>query len=94
MSIEELSTESEWHAARAAELFGEVRKMRDRAVTVEITEASELLRSAMQVEFEAAEHLHQSNVLDSVRASRLPYTGTRLVVPATRAYTVGTEAAR
>ena len=88
MSAEELSNESEWHASKASELFEKVREMRVRALSVETRVAEVLLRSAMAVEFEADEHRHQSNVLDSVRAARLPYGGTGLVVHGGNAYTV------
>lgn len=87
MSPEELASESEWHAAQASELFGKVKKIRKRALSLSINEAVELMRLAMEVAFEAEEHLHHANVLDSVRASRLPYRGTGLVVPASGAYT-------
>ena len=62
--------------------------MRKLAVNVQITEAAELLRSAMAVEFDADEHMHQSNVLDTVRSARLPRHGTGLVVARPKPYTV------
>ena len=88
MSTEELSAESEWHSSKAAILSNQVRKMRELALTAEVTEAGELLRSAMQIEFEADEHLRQSNILDSLRAARVPKEGVGVVLPVANAYTV------
>lgn len=88
MSTEELSAESEWHATKASILFHEVKKMRELALTAEITEAGELFRSAMEIEFEADEHLRQSNILDALRAARVPKEGVGIVLPVANAYTV------
>jgi hypothetical protein len=89
MSTEELSSESEWHASKAAILTNQVRKIRELALTAEIAAAGELLRSAMQIEFEADEHFRQANILDSLRAARVPKEGVGVVLPVARAYTVG-----
>lgn len=88
MSTEELSAESEWHATKAAMLFSKVAKMRERALTAEAAEAGDLLRSAMKTEFEADEHRRQSNILDSLRAARVPKEGVGVVLPFANAYTV------
>ena len=88
MSTEELTAEAEWHAAKAAILFRKVEKMRERALTAERAEALELLRSAMAVEFDADEHLRQSNILESLRAARVPKEGVGVVLPVANAYTV------
>ena len=88
MSDLELSREAEWHASRSAKLFEKVRQIRDQALSAEPMKGADLLRKAMAVEFEADEHLHHSNVLDSVRAARLPFAGTGLVVTRANAYTV------
>lgn len=88
MSIEELSTNSGWHAEQASALFEKVKEMRARALTLTINEAVELMRSAMVVAFEAEQHMRHANVLDSVRAARVPRPGAGLVAPAAKAYTV------
>ena len=89
MSTDELSAESKWHAGKAAKLFGKVRKMRQLALRSDTIKAGELLRSAMQIEFDADEHLRQSNILDSLRAARVPKQGVGVALPVANAYTVG-----
>lgn len=88
MSTEELSAESEWHAAKAAILFNEVKKIREAAVAAEWPEAGDLLRAATATEFEADEHIRQANILDSLRAARVPNDGVGVVLKVARAYTV------
>ena len=76
MTGDELSLESVWHENRAAELFDEVRELRERALELDDEAAAfEMLEAARAKEAEAEAHLQQSNILNSLKAARLPGTG-------------------
>lgn len=85
MSIAELSAESEWHASEASKLMDEVEQMRETALGLNEQGADEVLQSAMAKEAEAEAHIHQSNLLDSLRAARLSEKGVGDVVHAAKA---------
>ena len=75
MSSEELSIESEWHLGEAGRLFEEVHEMRTSVLELSEEASNELLQSAAAKEIEAEAHVHQSNLLDTLRASRLSEHG-------------------
>lgn len=82
MSIEELAAESHWHAKQAARLLIEVEKMRTAAVGVDAAESDDMLQNAAQYESEAEAHIHQSNLIDALHASKLSDQGFGVVVRA------------
>ncbi len=82
MSIDELSAESHWHAKQAAGLLKQVRALREKAVAVEKAETAEILRAAADLEVEAEAHIHQSNLIDALHASRPSDEGIGIVVHA------------
>jgi len=84
-SNEELSMESEWHAGEASKLFDEVTKLRTIALESDEQESDEILQSASDLESEAQAHIHQSNLLASVMASRLSEEGVGTAEHAARA---------
>jgi len=75
MSSQELSIESEWHLGEARNLFEEVHQMRTSVLELSEQASKELLESAAAKEIEAEAHVHQSNLLDTLRASRLSEQG-------------------
>ena len=76
MTSEELSLESVWHENQAAELFDEVRELREQALELDDEAAAfEMLEAASAKETEAEAHMQQSNILNSLKAARLPGTG-------------------
>jgi hypothetical protein len=85
MSIDELSSESKWHAREASKLLDEVRDLREHALELNELGAVDALRSAMTKEEEAEAHMHQSNLLDSLHAARLSEQGVGEVVHAAKA---------
>jgi hypothetical protein len=85
MSNEELSAESEWHAAEAEKLLSEVNEMRETALGLTEQGAEEVLGSAIEKEAEAEAHIHQSNLLDALHASRFSDQGVSDVVSAAKA---------
>jgi hypothetical protein len=85
MSIDELSSESAWHAREASRLLEDVRGLREHALELNELGAADALRSAMEKEGEAEAHLHQSNLLDSLHAARLSEQGVGDVVHAAKA---------
>jgi len=82
MSIEELEAESHWHAKQAARLLVEVEKMRERALVVYEPEAEGILQAAAEKGAEAEAHIHQSNLIDALHASKLSDQGVGVVVHA------------
>ncbi|MCC7306047.1 MAG: hypothetical protein IT173_00645 [Acidobacteria bacterium] len=82
MSIEELATESHWHAKQAARLLQEVEKMRERALGADEREAEDILYIAAEKGAEAEAHIHQSNLIDALHASKLSDQGVGVVVHA------------
>lgn len=85
MSNEELSAEAEWHVLQAAGIFEEVSRMRADALDADEHKADEILQSAAERQSEAEAHIHQSNLLNSLMASRLSDEGVGVVERAAKA---------
>ena len=75
MTSEELSHEAAWHEREAAQLFDEVRDLREHALELDEEAAFEMLEAAGAKETEAQAHILQSNILNSLKAARLSSTG-------------------
>lgn len=80
MSAEELAAESSWHTGKAASLLEEVTAVREAALGADETEAAGLLHTAAEKEAEAEAHIRQSNIIDTLHASKLSEAGVGAVV--------------
>jgi hypothetical protein len=80
MSAQELASESQWHAGQAAGLLEQVIAVREAALSADEIEAAGLLQTAAEKEAEAEAHIRQSNIIDTLHASKLSAAGVGAVV--------------